>query len=238
MGKLIELVTGKTAVPALLGPQVQERLTAAEARLVELEGRYAALALEDTLGKAPAGDRLAALEKMLAAARRDVEQFRAAHALALQKDALAGIEGHAKTQEQQLATMERCSAERQAAMREVFKGCELVSNGYQRYLTATVAMAAAQPAGTKLPEVSLGPNGVYGSTLGGIERLIMAEFFRHWTVDRTPPSWARPPDDSYRLQPTAIEPGADVLRRGDEFTLAAIRSQIEAGRQSTRDLIA
>jgi hypothetical protein len=158
--------------------------------------------------------------------------------LAAQKDALAGIEAHGRTQEQQLAAMERHSAERQAAIREIAKGCELISESYQRYLTATAAMAQAQPVGTVLPEAALGPNGHYGPALGGIERLIMAEFFRHWSADRPPPVWARPPDESMRYQPAAIEPAVDVLRRADEFILAAVRGQIEAGQQTARDLIA
>jgi hypothetical protein len=165
-------VTTPRAVP------IAVRLEAARSNLLALEADLgqAVLDAEENVPNAP--KRLAALRSQIADAERTVAELTKGFAFATRLDRQSDAAERAKMRSEQLAAFHKHGKERVAAAEDILKAAAVMSSAMQRYGVATQSMVSVLPAGTALPIMSLGPNGIYGGALGNLELLLVAEFYR------------------------------------------------------------
>ncbi len=164
--------------PQHRAPAAREKLQLAEAVLAELEADVALLALEASEGKSGVDKALASQRSKIEAAVRSVSELKRAVTLAEKLDRQTAAGEAARMRADQLAAFHKHGKERLAAAEEILKAAAVMALAMQRYGIATQQMVGVVPAGTALPIMSLGQNGIYGGALGNLELLLTSEFYR------------------------------------------------------------
>jgi hypothetical protein len=177
MALVFEMATQKHDGPAR-APAAREKLQQAEAVLAELEADVALLALEASEGKAGADKALAGHRSKIETAARSVTELRRAVILAEKLDRQAAAGEAARMRADQLTAFRKHGKERLAAAEEILKAAAVMASAMQHYGVATQQMVSVLPAGTALPVMNLGHNGIFGGALGNLELLLAAEFYR------------------------------------------------------------
>jgi hypothetical protein len=213
-------------------PAAREKLATAEAVLAGLEANVASLALEASEGKAGAEKALASHRSQIELAERSVSELRRAVALAERLDRQAAATGAAQLRAEQLSEFQKQFVAREKAMDSVLKAAADMATAYGEYSEATLRTLSAVPAGTVVPQMSIGSEGFAGPAFGPCERLILAEMYRMAPeradgIGRFVLPFAKPSSEFVRGNPGEIKPGIDELREADAAIVADIGRQIE-----------
>ena len=198
------------------------------------------LTLEADLGQAVldaeenapnAAKRLAALRSQIADAERSVTEFTKAYALAAKLDRQSDAVARKKMRSEQLAAFNKHGKERLAAAEEMLKAVAVMASAMQRYGVATQQMVGVTPAGTALPIMAIGHNGIYGGALGNLELLLTSEFYRLGAG--VEPFNGQRFHVAFSKQPTlgstdhrAMQPGIDAFREAHAAIVTEIEGQI------------
>jgi hypothetical protein len=216
-----------------LAAEVAPKLEAARARLGDIEAQASAAALAQALEEPGAVGRLASINAAAENARRDVRQLEQAHKLAEQRDGMARAAIEAKARQAQLAEFQKLADARLAAMVELCAAIEVAAGAYARFLELTSKMAGEMPTGI-VPHVvawndleTMMPDG--RALPAPIDKIVAGEMYRHGAgrPDRLLPG-AKPLIEALRLQPGAIEPATEGVRRLNDYLVGTIREKIES----------
>ncbi|SDJ43999.1 hypothetical protein SAMN05216338_104973 [Bradyrhizobium sp. Rc2d] len=204
-------------------PQVRANLETALAVQAELEAEVAQFALEAIERQPGAAGKLAAHREKIEAAKRAVDELRAALQLALRLDSEAAGAAAIQMRAEQLAVFEKAAAERVEAMAAVLEKIAEATIEWARYTQATAELATALPTGTFLPAMNFGDG---GSFLGSGEALIGREAWRVAGAGPKPPFAKAPPltagDDT-----TKMRPARETLQEAHQAVLRSVRAQVE-----------
>lgn len=219
-----------------LAAEIAPKLEAARAHRDELEKQATEAALADALGESGAAGRLAQLNSQIDIARRDVNQLEAAHRLAAHRDATARAAAEAKARQDQLGILQGHAEARFAAMVELCAGLEVAAKAYARFLDETKQFAIAWPTGISpytVPWLDLTTLVDGRAFPAPVAAVVASEMFRH-----TPPGGkelpgAKPLIELFRLQPAAIEPATEAVRRTNDFLIGEIKDRFEAMERAT-----
>jgi hypothetical protein len=229
MAKVTEMAEQKT--PKYRAPPVAEKLAAAEAHLQDLEGHIAQVALDEAEGVSGASERMQELNAQISAARAERHKLRSAHRLAVDIDRRNEVQARTKIRSSQLSAMLAYARQRDAAVVEIFEAAKTMAAAYSKYSSATLQMVGVKPIGTQFPMMAMGPNGLCGSVIGDLERLISVELLRCSSVNsngqRFAVPFAKPLDLSHRDDPEAIPPALDMFRTAQEAIIAEIKGQCD-----------
>lgn len=204
-------------------PQVRANLETALAVQAELEAEVAQFALEAIERQPGAAGRLAAHREKIEAAKRAVDELRAALALALRLDAEAVGAAAIRMRAEQFAVFEKAAAERVEAMAAVLEKIGEATAEWARYTQATAELAAALPTGTFLPAMNFGDG---GSFLGSGEALIGREAWRVAGAGPKPP-FAKAPPLTAGDDPAKMRPAVETLQEAHQAVLRSVRAQVE-----------
>jgi hypothetical protein len=237
MGKPIEFKKPTAPEPRTdLAAEVAPKLEAARVRLADIEAQASAAALAQALEEPGAVGRLASINAAAENAGRDVRQLEQAHRLAEQRDGMARAAIEAKARQAQLAEFEKLGDARLASMVELCAAIEVAARAYARFLELTSKMAGAMPTGI-VPHVvawhdleTMMPDG--RAFPAPIDKIVASEMFRHAPArDDGRHCYlpgAKPLIDALRLQPGAIEPATEGVRRLNNFLVDMIREKFES----------
>ncbi|MCA1512169.1 hypothetical protein [Bradyrhizobium sp. NBAIM01] len=204
-------------------PQVRANLETALAVQAELETEVALFALEAIERQPGAAGKLAAHREKVEAAKRAVDELRAALELAQRLDRETAAAAAVEMRAQQLAVFEKAAAERVDAMAAVLAKIAEATAEWARYTQATAELATALPTGTFLPAMNFGDG---GSFLGSGEALIGREAWRVAGAGPKPPFAKAPPlsagDDTAKMRPAR-----ETLQDAHEAVLRSVRAQVE-----------
>jgi hypothetical protein len=231
MAKVIDIKAGPIT-PTNLAATVETKLNAARQQLAELDGQVGAAALAASLDEPGAGKRLADLNGRLETARRDVAQLEGAHRAALDRDAHSLATWEACGRRAQLDDLQRVADARLKAMGELCAALETAAKAYTKFIDLTDAMAVALPTGViqhqviwRMADILIEGRGFPAT----FDVLVGAEMFRHAAdPSRALLPGGRPPTEAQRLQPGAIEPASEAVRRMNDYVVGAIRERFEA----------
>ena len=221
MSKVIEMTTKYRA------PPVAEKLAAAERALAELDRMIPQAALDEAEGTSGAAARLTALNGKIAAAKAEVAKLQAALRLASEIDKRADVATRGKLRASQLAAFQTHMSERDKATAEICEATKSMSAAYRRYSQATLKMLGVKPVGTVIPTMGVGPNSIYGSAIGRLELLIVAELLRTSEVDPDGQRHVVPLVPPTSKNPDEIAPAIEMFREAQAAILAEIKGQIE-----------
>jgi hypothetical protein len=213
-------------------PAVAAKLEAARDVLRTLEQDVGQFVLDAAEGVTGAAKRLADLRTTIAAAQRDAGELEQALALAAKLDRQAAATAAAKMREEQLVAFKQHFTAREKAMAAVLKAAADMAAAYGEYSEATLQAVTAVPSGAVVPQMAIGPGGVYGAAFGPCERLILAELWRLAPdrkdgIGRFVVPFAKPASEMVRDKPEAVRPGMEELRAADQAILASVVAQIE-----------
>jgi hypothetical protein len=213
-------------------PAVAEKLEAARTALAMLNDDVAQTVLDAAENAPGAPKRLFDIRTKIAAAERDVVELEKAYALAAKLDRQAAATAVTEMRSEQLAALKKEFKARDKAMAVVLKAAAEMAAAYGDYSEATLRAAAAAPTGTVIPQMSLGPDGVYGPAFGPCGALILAELWRlaperQDGIGRFVLPFAKPSSEMVRHQPTAMPAGIDEMQAADEAIISSIISQID-----------
>jgi hypothetical protein len=213
-------------------PAARAKLDEAERELADLEASVAALALDASEGKAGAEKALGGHRSKIDQAARTVDELRRAVSLAERLDRQAAVTAAERMRGEQLAEFKKQLAARQKAMAAVLKAAADMAAAYGEFSEATLRAVVAVPMSTVVPQMAIGPNGVYGAAFGPCERLVLAELYRlaperQDGIGRFVLPFAKPSSEQTRGEPTAIRPGIEELSAANSAIVANISEQID-----------
>lgn len=214
------------AVKGPRAPLVAAKLEAALDALATLETEVGELALEAIERKAGAAEKLTARRGEIDAAKRAVEELRAAVKRAERLDREADAAAAVTMRAEQLAVFERAAAERVDAMAETINLIAKAAKTWARYAAASAELAAAVPSGTRLPVMTYGTDGAGGAFLGDGAALLGREAWRVAAAAGSPiPPFGKAPSasDDHR----AATPALEMLSAAHTAVLIEIRGQVE-----------
>jgi hypothetical protein len=156
-------------------PAAAERLAAAQAMLLDLEQKLGPIALSAAEGEL-VEKKLAALEGQISAGRREVQRMESAYhsALHLDREEAAAALEHARAE--QLADFRTALQAAENEMATVLEAAKTMATSYSRFSELNFLASNSVPASCRLPEMSVGKNGIYGS-FGNCEQLILAQLW-------------------------------------------------------------
>jgi hypothetical protein len=181
------------------------------------------------------------LNKQLAGAQINLDQFERAYTLAQHRDRLAECEREQAAHAEILAEFERMAAQRVKAARALSSALERAAREYANLHAQTALMSRRFPTGvtpTVIPWAALTylVDGI-GFT-APVDVVIAGEAHRH-TIDaagvrRPPLPGARPAHLSHQDQPGKIEPLGDVVSRANGYVLQELRAGFERLQRAMR----
>jgi len=213
-------------------PAVAAKLEAAADLLHTLEQDVGQFVLDAAEGVPGAAKRLADLRTTISAAQRDVGELQQALALAEKLDRQSAATDTAKMRGDQFEAFKRTLSAREKAMAAVLKAGADMAAAYGEFSEVTLAAVTAVPSGAVIPQMAIGPGGVYGPAFGPCERLILAECWRlapqrEDGIGRFVLPFARPESEMVRDKPEAMRPGMEELRTADAAIIASVAAQID-----------
>ena len=208
-------------------PGARAKLEQAERIVTDLAADVAELALEASEGKAGAEKALAAHRAKIDVAERQVSELRSAVKYAERLDLQAKAAATAKIRADQFGEFKKAMAAREKAMTAMLQAAAMLATTYSGKPTKQRwPSGAAEPFGTKI-QMSVGPNGIYGSFFGKFENLILAELFRAAPqrtngVGRFTLPFAKPPS-ILTTDPSAFPPALEADARGKQANSCGCR---------------
>jgi hypothetical protein len=175
--------------------------------------------------------RLAGLRDQIATAARDVTELERAHELAARLDRESSAASAASMRADQLEAFKSAMGACEETIGAVLEAAAAMASAYGKYSEATLSAQIAVPAGTVIPMMLVGPNGLYGHAFGPCERLILAELWRLGPergdgIGRIVLPFAK----SVSVLSTnhrALPPGIDEMRAANGAIVADIEAQVK-----------
>ena len=200
-------------------PEVAAKLATAEAELSELEAQHGGAALDALSGGSGATERLAGINRQLAAARDSVTTLRAAHKAAVDRDAATIRAQRAALQKTQIAAVRKHLEARDAAAVTLSAAIAEAAKHYHVLLERSAKAMAACPIGTEWP----------GGTMcehDPIRRLVEHELYRASASPGNRDGRAFPgaqlPGMEYEWQPAAVPPLADKISAASRYVMTEL----------------
>jgi hypothetical protein len=223
--------------PRRIAQSVEAKLRASERRLLDLQAEIDEVALSKALDENGAAERLAELNGKMQAAREEFEQLSGAHRLALRKDGQAEVKARARIRSAQLSAMQSHARARLAAMTDLCAAIETAAKASTRFLDSTDKMALATPTGMISHAIAWHDldTMIDGRSFPApIDKIVASEMFRHARDDgsRRYLPGAAPLIEHLRLQPAAIEPATEAVKRTNEYLLGSIKTKLESIEQA------
>jgi hypothetical protein len=231
MSLIDNLKGGGTKPPQFNSPQapaIAEKLRAAEAELAELERQHSDAALDSVLGTTGGADRLATLNRQLAAARDKAATFRSAHAAAVARDEAAARAYRASLQKTQINAVRQHLAARDKAAERLSAAIADAATAYHELLDRSGKAQAAWPVGMgDCPaEAALTSRDVLRSLVGYELHRVSAAAGDLGGEGRALLG-SRLPSMNFQHQPEAIPPLVDRVRRASAHTIRELTGDKE-----------
>ncbi len=212
---------------------IAAKLDGARALLAALDAESAEMALAAIDRKPGAADKLAAHRNKTISAEAAVTELDRALRLVRRIERADAAESASKVRAEQFAEFRVYMAARHKAMSTIMDAAATMAKAFGEYVISTERARASVPDGTALPDIHVGPNGLYGRSLGSLDRLIMAELWRlapsrsedaNATIAL---SFAAPLTESQRFTPSMMPRSLAEFECADAANIKSIEDQLE-----------
>jgi hypothetical protein len=212
-----------------LGDRVRPQLTAARAAHSELSARVAEVTLAAAVDATPeAVAERDDLNRQLAGAQINLDQFERAYALAQQRDRLAECERERAAHEETIREFEAACDKRLKSARQISAAFLKATRAYGELLDATRKMRMTFPTGLVehyLPWNDLTFLDAAGIGFGAeISICVAAEAYRHSAGGQLALPGAKVAHLSLQLQPEKIEPLDVIVQRSNAYFVQELRA--------------
>jgi hypothetical protein len=210
-------------------PAARARLEQAQRTLAELDADVASLALEAVEGKPGAEKALTAHRGKIDGAQHLVSELRRAVDLGERLDRETAAVAAATARTEALAEFTKRMSAREKAMAKLLELGTAMAGTFAEFAELTLAAQMAAPAGTSIPQMAIGPNGMFGPAFGRCENLLLAELWRLAPQRSDGTRFVLPfakPTNVLNLNPAKQPHGMDEFRAAHRAILANVSRQI------------